>query len=190
VQSQLDRGIYALIAPLNLVERNGVEVHPIRQKVSPKTIASAMDATLQLDTTRKRIIQTHFSINAEGLHVGRTPYGYRRAEVDGRKGHLIVFEPEACIVRKIFAWHLEGRPPLWIARKLNSINLPSPQHTEWRRRAITHKGIHGILHNVVYAVACTRPALPSPVNMPRRISILPATPETTRWFRSSIRRSN
>ena len=40
------------------------------------------------------------------LH-GRAPYGYRKAEVDG-KSTLVVYEPEAEVVRSIFTWYLRG----------------------------------------------------------------------------------
>ena len=37
----------------------------------------------------------------------RAPYGYHLAEVDG-KSTLVIYEPEAKIVRLIFQWYLEG----------------------------------------------------------------------------------
>jgi site-specific DNA recombinase len=39
--------------------------------------------------------------------VGRVAYGYRRGEVDG-KSTLLIFEPEAKIVRLIFTWYVHG----------------------------------------------------------------------------------
>ncbi len=67
---------------------------------------------------------------------GLPPYGYRVGEVDG-KTTLVTHEPEAQIIRLIFAWYVRGDgkngtlSAVAIARKLSSMGVP------------THADIHG-----------------------------------------------
>jgi site-specific DNA recombinase len=58
----------------------------------------------------------------------KVPYGYRRvAAQDGRPAHMEIFEPEAEIVRSIFASHAEdGASIRQIAHDLHDRHVPSP----------------------------------------------------------------
>ncbi len=61
---------------------------------------------------------------------GRPPYGYRLEKVGG-KNQLVIYEPEAKIVKLIFEWYLEGdeaNKPLpfsEIARRLTQMGVPT-----------------------------------------------------------------
>lgn len=61
----------------------------------------------------------------EGLFIGAfAPYGYKK-DTD-RKGHLVIDEEAADVVRKIFALYLQGLGRTAIARELNSQHIPTP----------------------------------------------------------------
>ena len=52
---------------------------------------------------------------------GWLPYSCRRAE----DGSVKILPEEAEVVRRIFAWHAEGRNLPWIARRLQADNVPT-----------------------------------------------------------------
>ncbi len=61
----------------------------------------------------------------EGLFIGAfAPYGYKKDP--GQKGHLVVDEEAAAVVRKIFALYLRGFGRTAIARELNAQHIPTP----------------------------------------------------------------
>ena len=68
----------------------------------------------------------------DGLHIGAFAlYGYRKDP--DRKGHLIIDEPAAAVVREVFELFAQGYGKTAIARILNSRGIPNP--TEYKRRA-------------------------------------------------------
>ncbi len=61
----------------------------------------------------------------EGLFIGAfAPYGYKKDPE--QKGHLVVDEEAAAVVRKIFALYLQGFGRTAIARELNRLHIPTP----------------------------------------------------------------
>jgi len=58
----------------------------------------------------------------------KAPYGYRRIARDaGRPAHLVVYEPEAAVVQRIFADYVAGGHSMReITRSLNAAGVPSP----------------------------------------------------------------
>ena len=67
----------------------------------------------------------------QGLHIGSfAPYGY--AKDPYAKGHLIIDDEAAAVVRRIFALYLAGKGKQSIARILNEEGVPNP--TEYKRR--------------------------------------------------------
>ncbi len=61
----------------------------------------------------------------EGLFIGAfAPYGYKKDPE--QKGHLVVDEEAAAVVRKIFALYLSGLGRTAIARELNRLHIPTP----------------------------------------------------------------
>lgn len=104
-----------------------------------------MFADLQSIVNSERIKFAHFETNRRGRHIGRPPYGYRRAEIAGQKGHLAIFPPEAAIVRKIFEWCSTDMSLSAVARQLNEIGVRPAQGKKWNG-----KGVDQILQNTVY----------------------------------------
>ena len=64
------------------------------------------------------------------------PYGYKKAEND--KSRLVPDEYAADIVRKIFAWKIEGMAVSAIAEKLNGLGVLSPK--EYKKSTGNYKG--------------------------------------------------
>lgn len=72
-----------------------------------------------------------------GFHIGAfAPYGYKKDP--NARGHLVIDDEAASVVRKIFSLYLEGRGKQVIARSLNEEGIPNP--TEYKR-------LHGIVRN-------------------------------------------
>lgn len=66
-----------------------------------------------------------------GMHIGAFAlYGYKKDP--DQKGHLIIDEPAAVIVRKVFTWFSQGYGKTAIARMLNDQGIPNP--TEYKRQ--------------------------------------------------------
>ena len=73
----------------------------------------------------------------QGLHIGAfAPYGY--AKDPDAKGHLIIDEEAAAVVRRIFSLYLAGKGKQVIARTLNEEGIPNP--TQYKR-------LHGMVRN-------------------------------------------
>ena len=56
------------------------------------------------------------------------PFGYRKDPED--KNHLLIDEETAPIVRRLFAWALEGHGPNYIRRRLEEEKIPCPTYCE------------------------------------------------------------
>ena len=74
-----------------------------------------------------KLVQAHRMSREKGEFWGaRPPYGYQRSEESSKK--LVPEENEKEIVRKIFDWYVfEGMSCHDIARKLNGMEIPSPE---------------------------------------------------------------
>lgn len=87
--------------------------------------------------------------------IGFPPYGYER-QGEKRRARLLIYEPEASIVRLIFQWYTQGdetQIPLSlraIAERLDEMGAAPPNH---RRNAAQHwipATLRGILTNEIY----------------------------------------
>ncbi len=87
----------------------------------------------------------------DGRSPGGRAYGYR--PTPGDPGRPAIYEPEAAVVRRIFAEYLEGRVPRDIAHGLNADGIPGPRGAKWSAVTINGNGTrgHGILLNPMYA---------------------------------------
>lgn len=93
---------------------------------------------------------------------GRVPgglcYGYRPAPVlhaDGsvERGHRVIVEAEAAVIRRVFAESLAGDSAKAIAKRFNREGLPGPRGGQWSASTIngSRGRANGILHNPAYA---------------------------------------
>lgn len=83
-------------------------------------------------------------------NAGGRAYGYRC--VPGQIGHLVIHEPEAAIVRRIFADYLTGKTPREIAHNLNAEMVPAPRGGKWNASTINgnKQRANGILGSEIY----------------------------------------
>ena len=89
--------------------------------------------------------------------VNCVPYGYQPSSVD--KHQLVIDQPAATIVRRIFLSIIAGKSPTEIARELNNEQVPSPSlykalkkpnKTIEKKHQWTHRTIHTIINNIKY----------------------------------------
>ena len=70
-----------------------------------------------------------------GCYIGNIPpYGYNKIKIG--KDHTLEPNENADIVRMIFNWYTEGLNVNIIARKLNEMNIPSPDGKKWQREVL------------------------------------------------------
>ena len=93
-----------------------------------------------------------FRLRQGEVAIGVAPYGYRRVpRTSAEPAHLIVHEPEAAVVRQIFAWHAneEGMSLYQIAARLDNRGIPTAHGAaHWSPQAV-----RVILRNSVYTGA-------------------------------------
>lgn len=82
-----------------------------------------------------------------GVHPGggQPPYGYKR-EGKGDDTHYVVFEEQAEVVRKIFAWYDEGVGPIEIARRLRGV----PTKSDHRPKKVKQRPVGEWTANYIY----------------------------------------
>lgn len=101
---------------------------------------------------KNRLTEGRLDSLRNGCYVsGRTAYGYESYKLKGEKGYsLKIVEEEAKIVRLIFKLCLEGKGTFEIASYLNSLSIPSPRGSIWRKN-----GIREMLKNETYTSRLT-----------------------------------
>lgn len=105
-----------------------------------KTLAVAgVDAAAETDMLSIRVKRGHAGAAAEGKPGGGpTPYGYRRTyDPDtGKRREQAPYEPEAAVVRDIFARVAAGHTILGLANDLNARKVPRRTTSPWARCTI------------------------------------------------------
>jgi site-specific DNA recombinase len=105
---------------------------------------------LYLKDLAHKVRRGHLGMIREGKRPTGNNYGYRT--VVGKPGEREIYEPEAVIVRRIFAEYLAGRTPREIAHGLNKDHIPKTRGRGWTRSAILgdkHRR-EGILRKDIY----------------------------------------
>jgi site-specific DNA recombinase len=89
-------------------------------------------AEFERERIRERVFENMLHAANQGKWLTQNPYGYRLENKE-----LVIYEPEAQIVRKVYDWYLnKGLGYYAIAKKLNEEGIPSRQKKEWSIRAI------------------------------------------------------
>ncbi|MBZ7923143.1 recombinase family protein [Ensifer adhaerens] len=107
-------------------------------------------STLFLADLKNKIRRGMTGVIRDGRHAGGRAYGYR--PTPGQPGMLQIFEPEAEIVRRIFAETLGGSLPREIAADLNRDGISPPRGLNWNASTISgsaQRG-NGIIRNPLY----------------------------------------
>jgi DNA invertase Pin-like site-specific DNA recombinase len=136
----------------------GITIHSVQQgPITPMhigllgTMSQMFLADLRSKTTRGLR-----SVAEDGRSAGGRCYGYRIAVPDqtsgAQRGHRVIDETEAGVIRRIFRDYGAGLSPKRIAHALNAERIPSPRGGAWAPSAINgnrSKGT-GILNNELY----------------------------------------
>lgn len=89
-------------------------------------------AEFERERIRERVVENMLHASKSGKWLTQHPYGYRLEQKQ-----LVMYEPEALIVRRIFALFVDqGLGYFAIAKWLNDQNIPSRQNKEWSLRAV------------------------------------------------------
>jgi len=90
------------------------------------------------------------------VKAGRIPggrcYGYDVVQDGADRGLRKINEPEAAIIRRIFAEYIEGRSPLAIVERLNTEGIRGPRGGSWNASTLngSRQRENGILSNSLY----------------------------------------
>lgn len=105
-------------------------------------------AEYEREKIRERTLRGRREKARQGYIVGgRVPYGYRYlGKAEGDRGHLLVDEEQAAVVRQVFAWCLEGCSVLEIAYRLNASGIPPQRAGRWGKSSVFR-----LLRNETYA---------------------------------------
>lgn len=117
--------------------------------------AVAFAADIEREKARQRVTDAMMRKARAGYVCGGEPFGYRNHDVlgpDGKRSHVEreVHEPEAAVVRRIFALCASGKGVKGIAKLLNEEGVPSPRPKLNRPRAWAPSSVRAVLHNEAY----------------------------------------
>lgn len=96
----------------------------------------------------RRLYRGRLASVREGKWIGgRVPYGYRKVDIPGEKGKMLVPEPDqAEVVKSIYRWYAQESADISaIATRLNGIGLKTQKGNLW-----TCQAVRDILDNPVY----------------------------------------
>lgn len=89
-------------------------------------------AEFERERIRERVIDNMVHAAGKGKWLSQSPYGYKMVDKE-----LVIDEPEAKIVRKVFDMYLnKGKGFYAIAKWLNEEGIPSKQNKEWHLRSV------------------------------------------------------
>lgn len=95
----------------------------------------ALAAQFQADVDSERARSLHRALFEDGRHRGPAPYGYRSVQDESRRRALVVDEPEAAIVRRIFD-ELRTRSLAEVGDGLRADGIPAPTANGWTKYAV------------------------------------------------------
>ena len=98
-------------------------------------------------TIKRRLQAGRLATIKEGNYISPTaPYGYRKIHPEPKVHTLEICEPEAEVIRQIYAWYLGGRGARFIAAELNRMGVPPMKTALWEPPSVKK-----ILSNPIYA---------------------------------------
>jgi hypothetical protein len=122
-------------------------------------LGSRVEGVIAAEFLEKLKADTHRGLRGRaerGLSAGGRPYGYRTEELPSGKvdphgrsipdGYrLVIHEPEAAVVRRIFEAYAQGEGLRSIAHRLNAEGITSPRRKGWASSAV-----QAMLRNPIY----------------------------------------
>jgi DNA invertase Pin-like site-specific DNA recombinase len=92
-------------------------------------ILALVDAD-EVARTRARVQAAHRALFEEGRPAGRAPFGYRSTKDEKGRRAFEIDPKEGPVVKRVFAWALQGHAISVIAEKLNNASVP-PRSAHW-----------------------------------------------------------
>lgn len=144
---RMSRKLLNLLELIELFQTNGVSFISISESFDTQTPSGRLTlqvlgavAEFERERIRERVIDTMFHAAKQGKWLTSAPYGYELVDK-----MLVIKEPEASNVKRIFKLYLEGNGYINIAKILNEEGIASPGGKEWWNRSVKV-----ILSNPVY----------------------------------------
>ena len=141
-EDRLYRGMRAMLLVLETLQQNKLTILLMRENFDLATAPlKAWLAQVELENIKERMTMgVKARLRAGKANSGQDRYGYRR------NGTVIEVVPEeACWVRQIFAWYIEGIPDRTIRKRLIAAGAPQKETTCQRRIQWSLSSIQGIL---------------------------------------------
>lgn len=139
---RLSRDIVNLLATVQRLLRDGIQIHiadvgHVKSELDISLIIKGWQSSFERVRITDRLLQGKRGKAQSGKWVGGTPpYGYRRAGAN-REAHMVIYEPEAEIVRSIYRWYTSDRiPMLAIADRLNLAGVKTQRGASWWKAII------------------------------------------------------
>ncbi len=163
---RLNRNLYDFLATQQEMQRHGVNFASVGETIDTQgpfgrffvqVIAAFAELESGIIAERVRIGMREKAVQG-GFNGMSAPFGY-----DIVDGGLVINEREAVVVRKICRWKRGGKSFAWIARKLNTDDVPTKKGKRWTERQvfrIVHNPLHrGNLHWADLVSSGTHPAI-------------------------------
>lgn len=136
---RLSRRLLDLLTLIELFQQHGVSFVSTTESFDTDTPSGRLTlqvlgavAEFERERIRERVIDNMAHAARSGKWLTQHPYGYRLEEKS-----LVVFEPEAEVVRRVFHMFLEdGLGYFSIAKRLNESGIPSRHNKQWSIRGV------------------------------------------------------
>jgi DNA invertase Pin-like site-specific DNA recombinase len=176
--SRLGREVLETGYTMKLLSQAGVRVYSYdgREHVLDRAVdkfmiaATTFAADMEREQSSVRTTDAMFRKASRGHVCGGACYGYRNVDVpgpDGRRSHVDrqVYEPEAAIVRRIFALSAAGHGFKAITKRLNAEGVAAPRPQRGRPWAWAASSVRAVLYRESY----------------RGVNVYGLTRQTNRW---------
>lgn len=181
-RSRLGRQASLSMAVVGLCMKHGVAVYEIENPPSSLDAArqqshddmllgaiKSVGAEREIQKLKERHKSGMIGRIRTGKPANKLVYGYRPFYDDNGNRKILIDEPAAAIVRRIFATYLDGHGTPYIARSLNADDIPTPMGGTWQ--AIN---VRSILDNVRRYAAVTAVNRRTKTTPPRPYTEAPA----------------
>jgi site-specific DNA recombinase len=153
---RLSRDIVDLLGTVQKLLRAGVQVHitdvgHVQSELDIALVIKAWQGGSEHGRIKARLMRGKMGKAESGKWVGGTPpYGYR-TEGARRDVHMVIYEPEAEIVRRIFQWYTVDKVPMMaICDRLNHAGIPTQRGQYWWKGIIKKLLSNATYIGVVY----------------------------------------
>lgn len=134
---RLSRDIVNLLATVQRLLRDGIQIHiadvgHVKSELDIALVIKAWQSSSERVRITDRMMRGKHAKAESGRWVGGTPPVGYRSQGSGREARMVVYEPEAEIVRSIYRWYtIDRMPMLAIADRLNLAGVKTQRAAMW-----------------------------------------------------------